>query len=217
MFCKAGYAYTYAGDDPVNKSDPSGDATVGFCVGAGAAALIGPSVIGEGCLTRTVLTPNDDIGWVGTGGGGGAAGLSVFANGSIQISNADFLGQLRGPFAYSVLSVGDFYGGTVVVSWGQDSQNQNIFTIDIGAGISFNAKKAVAPAPFVLGGGVTDTGVTVVRDWWEADPLRWVWDGIASAEFPGSGVAYEVSRALARAESWLSAAKATASTTACIT
>jgi hypothetical protein len=186
-------------------------------VGGGFSALIGPSGIGEGCLTRTVLTPNDDIGWVGTGGGGGAAGLSVFLNGSIQISNADYLGELRGPFAYAVLSVGDFYGGTVVVSWGQDSANQNIFTIDIGAGVSFNAKSVVAPAPFVLGGGVTDTGVTVVRDWWEADPLRWAWDAIASAEIPGAGVDYEVYRLLARAEGWLGTAKASAHTTACTT
>ncbi len=65
-----GEPYAYAGDDPVNESDPSGLWTVGYCGGA-AAAFLGPKGFANACLTRVVGGGPDEIGAVETAGGGG--------------------------------------------------------------------------------------------------------------------------------------------------
>jgi hypothetical protein len=167
-----------AGDDPVNNSDPTGQATLGFCGALGGSAL-GPAGFVQGCLVRTVGTPNDDIGFSGSIGGGGGQSLGAFADGFVEITNADNLNDLRGPFAWFELNVGDVYGGAVIVFVGKGTQNKTIYGMDIGGGINFNVNGTVKGVPFTVAGGVVVTGVHIVRQWWLADPLRAYWDGQA--------------------------------------
>jgi RHS repeat-associated protein len=153
-----GEPYGYVGDDPSNGIDPLGLLTIGFC-GALGGSLLGPSGFAEGCLTRTQLTKNDEIGVVGTVGGGGAPSLAGFASGYISITNATDLSQLRGPFAYTMLNVGDEFGGSVIVFVGKDSSNKTVFGVEIGGGVQFNINSTIPAAPFTFGGGIETTGV----------------------------------------------------------
>jgi RHS repeat-associated protein len=166
-----GQPYEYAGDDSVNASDPSGLITVGFCTVVGA-SLLGPSGFGSGCLTRTVSGGKHQIGVVGTIGGGGAQSISVFAQGSEEVTNATSLDQLRGPFAYFLVNVGDLYGGSVIVFIGKG----NIFGVDVGGGFSVNLAKGLPIAPFTIGGGVDNSYVAVFHHFWETIPARLAWD-----------------------------------------
>jgi RHS repeat-associated protein len=63
-FSSTDTAYTYAGDDPVNGSDPSGKATVGICGSAAAAAgaLLGFGGTGSLCLVHTMFAQADEWG-----------------------------------------------------------------------------------------------------------------------------------------------------------
>jgi len=166
-----------AGDDPVNEGDPSGKATVGFCGFAGF-ALAGPSGFGSGCLTRTVTGNSDQIGVVGTYGGGGAQSISGFAQFGEEFTNATSLDQLRGPFAYFILNVGDIYGGSVTVFAGGDG----IFGIQFSGGYSINfAKRWVTGAPFTIAGGADKSFVTIFHHLWETVPADLSWDALSFA------------------------------------
>ena len=172
-----GQPYAYAGDDPVNGGDPSGKATVGFCGFLGG-ALAGPSGFGSGCLTRTVTGNSDQIGVVGTYGGGGAQSISGFAQFGEEVTNATSLNQLRGPFAYFILTVGDLYGGFVTVFVG----GGDIFGIQFSGGYSLNfAKRWVTGAPFTIAAGADKSFVTIFHHFWETIPADLEWDGLSLA------------------------------------
>jgi len=166
--------YGYAGDDPVNNSDPTGDATLGLCGALGGSAL-GPAGFAEGCLVRNLSQSNDQIGFTGTLGGGGASSLAAFANGYIQVTNATNLNDLRGPFAWFEVDVAEPVDGSVVVFTGTGTHNQTIYGIEIGGGVAAEASVA-AGAPFTIAAGAETTGVHILTQWWIADALRAFWD-----------------------------------------
>ena len=136
----AGDRYTYAGNDPVNASDPSERMTVGVCGGAaaGAAALLGVGISGQVCLVRTVFDPHgeDDIGitetvGVSNVGLGASAGVGV----SYQVTNAVHLQDLAHWF-YSVdvsADVGPGLSGSFF--WGKGAKGESIYGINGGLSI----------------------------------------------------------------------------------
>jgi hypothetical protein len=175
--------YTYAGDDPVNMRDPSGNLTVGYCAGL-FGALLGPQTSGAACLTRVVSGGPDEIGVVGTWANGGpnlmiAGGVMV----AEEISTATEIGQLRGPFAYFQVSLQDDegQGGSVVVFTGTTSSNKWIFGIDVEAGVALWAPKTFPLSPVIMGGGWEVSGVTVFNDWWQRLGADLMWDGMGLA------------------------------------
>ena len=142
--------YTYGEDDPVTNTDRSGLSTNGYCIGGGAAW--GPGIFGQVCI---VTSSTGQIGITGTvGGGGGSPNASI--GGYSQVSNANDLNQLRGPFGYGGFGVGEGVsigaGGFV----GLDSCNQTIYGGEAGGGVGVRV-----PIPFEAHGGASVTGVHV--------------------------------------------------------
>jgi len=181
---QTGEPYAYAGGDPVNESDPTGQDTLGVC-GAISGSALGAAGFVSGCLDRTVGTPNDDIGFVGTVGVGGSAGYGAFGSVFVQVSNADSLDDLRGPFAWFGITIGGgTYGAQAIAFVGNGANNRSIFGIELGAGRAVNVS-GVSSSPFIISGGFETTGVHIVRQWWLADPLRLLWDVLT----PGVNVA----------------------------
>ena len=106
--------YTYAGDNPLNRRDPRGLATVGICV-SGEIALgirVGVGVCGQ-------VSTSGEVGVTGTVSGGAASGAGVSAGIGLQGSNAEHIAELGGPFAHlggsihagGGVSADTFYGG----------------------------------------------------------------------------------------------------------
>ncbi len=94
--------YAYAAGEPNGNTDPTGLDTVGVCLDA--TEQLGPiSVIGGSCLTRTVDGSPDQIGVVGTIGGGPGAGADISGGVSYAVSNANSLSQLKGVFFYATI------------------------------------------------------------------------------------------------------------------
>ena len=172
-----------AGDDPVNESDPSGQATVGYCGGA-AGAFLGAKGFANACLTRVVFGGPDEIGPVETAGGGGpklivGGGVQV----ALQISNATSLKDLTGPFAYWELDVQTDIpeyplGASVVVFAGKSSENKSIWGIDLAAGLDFNLARQIPGVPVLVGDGADYSWAQVFHHWWEWGPADVAWDGV---------------------------------------
>jgi RHS repeat-associated protein len=156
--------YYYAGDNAVNNTDPSGEATLGECVSASVQSI--GAFTTDGCLTRTVMTPsgNDDIGIVATAGGGVGPGAGVAVGGGFSISNANHLSDLANWFTYTTVTVDDGPGGAVSVFWNND------FTI---YGISISA---LAGAEDGATAGKSWTRVIKFNDGNLANSARLVWD-----------------------------------------
>ena len=106
--------YTYAGDNPLNRRDPRGLATVGICV-SGEIALgirVGVGVCGQ-------VSTSGEVGVTGTVSGGAASGAGASAGIGLQGSNAEHIAELGGPFAHlggsihagGGVSADTFYGG----------------------------------------------------------------------------------------------------------
>jgi hypothetical protein len=114
-------AYAYAGDDPVNRSDPTGDFSLGIC--AGFETHIAFLQLGAGdCLTEIRSGSNTgQIGIVGTALTGLGLGLGVGLQFYVQVSNADNLNQLGSWFTYFAASAalgGGILGGDVGIEAG---------------------------------------------------------------------------------------------------
>ncbi|HMD46094.1 MAG TPA: RHS repeat-associated core domain-containing protein [Acidimicrobiales bacterium] len=167
--------YGYAGDDPVNGSDPSGDLTVGVCAGDALKLGLGSvfhGVQNEGliCLVRTVFEPNghDDIGLTETLSNVDGTTLGGSVSGGIfyTVSNANDLQQLGGVFTDAEADVGALsipVGGSASLFWG----GKGIIGVQGGVGVG----EGEAVSQFT-----TTTWVQQARQWWIADPLRVIWN-----------------------------------------
>jgi RHS repeat-associated protein len=139
MLAQTGQPYSYAGNDPVNQTDPSGLLTVGVCggvageflpfagFGGGANACVflgGPSLIGPANLAVSET--------VSKSGAGVAVGANAQAG--FQISDAKEPHQLAGWFTEvsATISVAE-YGGSIGVFWGHD----NAGSLILGANVDY--------------------------------------------------------------------------------
>lgn len=170
--------YSYANDDPVNSTDPTGKFTVGVCGNLSAQIAIIGGLGGTGtlCLVRTLFTPggNDDIGVTETAGAS-APGLGAAAGGALeyQVSNANHLQDLAHHFTNVVtaipLTLGIGVGANAEVFVGKGADSQNIYGAQLG--LSFGG-----------GGGAfvydTNTWVQQVRGTVPANVLRIIWDAL---------------------------------------
>jgi RHS repeat-associated protein len=173
-FATTDTAYTYAAGDPVNKTDPSGMVTIGFCGGFSGAVPFAGFVAG-GCLTRTVdASGEDDIGLTGTIGAGGGGGVNFGASAYLQISNATNLQELGKDFVFAQVAAEGGIGASVGVFWNSRfnedsplSAAASIYGIDIG--VSFGGGASVLV-------GVSRTGVHQFNGTIEANLARLAWD-----------------------------------------
>jgi RHS repeat-associated protein len=177
-FEKTDTAYSYATDDPVDRTDPTGRDTVGICgnLSAQISFIGGFGGTGTLCLVRTVFTPggNDDIGITETAGAA-PLGLGASVGGSLefQVSNANHLQDLAHRFWNAIANVsltpGFGFGVTAGTFWGKGSSNQKIYGAQGGFG---------------LGGGYggylyeTNTWVQQVNGVVQANILRLLWDAL---------------------------------------
>lgn len=165
-----GAPYSYADDDPVDNTDPSGlfcwgvcsfsnawndtggkvvhyvaSHTIGGCVNVNAAFGVGGSA--EGCVALVGGKPTV-IGSVE--GGGGTPGVSV--TGGLLISNAHTPSQLRGAFGVGGVSVGEGLVAGDQAAVGSDACGNTIWTNEIDGGLGL-----YGPLPFQVFGGVSNT------------------------------------------------------------
>ena len=180
---ETGQPYAYAGDDPVNGSDPTGLITCGGWIPIGCGVVtdaqnqvsgqvkqvvngtfgirlsggigFGLGGTGQVCLVESGLGRHLGVTeTVGVGGQSPAAGVSV----GIEESNATAPGQLRGAFGYGNGSVviGPDAGITAGGSGfiGNDACNNTIVGGEANLGIG-----AKFPIPFSFGGGGSYTWV----------------------------------------------------------
>jgi RHS repeat-associated protein len=174
--------YTYAANDPVERQDPLGMNSVGFCLGAGGVApwpgtpIASAGGFGQFCLARTTNTPtgNDDVGFYWSSGTerGTAAGAGLGGGPTFFVANSNYLGHLAGPFRYlSIQGIGSpvpGWSGNVAVFYSMP-HGTIPFTFGVEFGMSFGFGASV-------GTWSEDSGVYVERNMWIANPLRWIWD-----------------------------------------
>lgn len=176
--------YEYAGDDPVNESDPSGKFTLGICLQAGVTFGLGSLLHGEinsgsACLTRTVGGATDQIGLTETlanVGSGTALGADLSGSIAVQISNANTLDELSGVFTNTTVSAGPIDGvqfgpgGTATFFTGSATDGRKIWGASLG--ISFGIGVDVAKYP-------TTTWVQVAHNPFLVIPADILWDNLA--------------------------------------
>jgi RHS repeat-associated protein len=149
-----GQPYTYVSDGPVAGRDPSGLIGWGECL-AGLAEWAG-MVTGSACLNATLNLSTGEVqfgGSVSTGGGLGMFGVGI-AFGP-QLSNANQISDLGGPFG--TIGASAAFGVSLGADGftGQGSCNQQIFGLNTQAGVGINLP---GPIPFwEIHGGVTYT------------------------------------------------------------
>jgi RHS repeat-associated protein len=116
--------YIYTLDNPLNFSDPNGLVTVGTCLHVG--GLIG-EIVGYQGQACAVVSSSGDVG-VTVGGGptvsGGTGAIDVGP--SVQVSNAESISQLYGPFAQAGGSAAFGVGGFGDAFTGRDSCGEQI-------------------------------------------------------------------------------------------
>ena len=164
--------YEYAGDNPVNQTDASGNWVLGFC-GGFFLAILGAREA-SGCLVRTFWEPSgrDDIGFTGTWGsgwGGFGAGLNL----GILISNADYIQDLGGPFRAINISYLRL-GASLFTGIGPYTHHRVV-------GAELQLCYCASLAKYGAGWVTTHTNTRVIRDWWQADPLRLIWNALVNA------------------------------------
>ena len=190
-FATTDTAYTYAGDDPVNGSDPSGLETVGLCgsvslgggvfkqvlSAVGLGLLTSTAASGSICEVDTINVPADEWALTVTAGFSYYKTLGAWAgvSGTVQLSTASHVNDLSGVFHLAQGSFGSVTGG---VFWGgatSPSGPNAILGIDLGAGLSLGAGVTSLP---------TNTWVFEATNWVAKQVLEWAWriDGGAAAD-----------------------------------
>lgn len=86
--------YVYADDNPLNNYDPAGLLTVGICVHGEVNFIVHIGV--SGCAQAST---SGEVGGTVVGSGGLAQGAGVGATVGPQVSNAEHISELSGPFA----------------------------------------------------------------------------------------------------------------------
>ncbi len=155
-FCRAELASDSpeAGGDPVNQSDPTGLWTEGYCVQAGGSVAVGAAGV-QGCIVES--NGNQEVGLTFSGGYGvgislngsawkrfltspseagawKALGASGAATGGYEISNAQNITDLAGPFREHAITLGDGWGGTATYFTG-NSPDGEVTGIYLGVGV----------------------------------------------------------------------------------
>jgi len=144
--------YTYAGDDPVNATDPSGEKTIGVCIDAYAiSAVFGHGSLGfiSGCLVWNYATAVAVTVTEGQGDSNGLDGGGDITVG-VQSSTAGNPYDLAGPFNFSYRSVGAVaVGASVNIFWNSDGTVKGL-----------QAEGGVGPdVGYAQGNGTSDTQV----------------------------------------------------------
>jgi RHS repeat-associated protein len=122
--------YVFANNNPLNRQDPSGQASSGFC-GVGMAGFI-MGVMGQVCIVVAVDDRNGNVTFGTTETfGGGMQTPALVADLSSQFSTARSVDQLSGVFGYGGITAAD--------------------VVDTGVGV-FGGKCSDAPGGMVLGG-----------------------------------------------------------------
>ncbi len=139
--------YNYALDNPLNFSDPNGLTTVGTCIHVG--GLIG-EIVGYQGQACAVVSSSGDVG-VTAGGGptvsGGTGAIDVGP--SVQVSSANNIPQLYGPFAQGGGSAAFGVGGFGDAFTGRDSCGEQISGGDVGIAGGIGAEVHAGPTETV--------------------------------------------------------------------
>ena len=139
--------YIYTLDNPLNFSDPNGLTTVGTCLHVG--GLIG-EIVGYQGQACAVVSSSGDVG-VTVGGGptvsGGTGAIDVGP--SVQVSNANNVSQLYGPFAQAGGSAAFGVGGFGDAFTGRDSCGEEISGGDVGIAAGIGAEVHAGPTETV--------------------------------------------------------------------
>jgi RHS repeat-associated protein len=133
--------YAYAHDSPALLSDPSGLWTAGICSEVGF-SFLGATIGGSLCI---VVSSNFQFGVTATGGGGGApisAPISGSAGLAAQLSTADYIEDLGGPFYQAGVAAGAGVGAEGSLFGGRGSCKQPVVGINLG--LQLTTPKATA-------------------------------------------------------------------------
>lgn len=148
LLSQTGQPYSYAADDPVNQSDPTGQFTLGICGGGSASALISIYHFGSGAAgSGSICAFADTTGFFGNitsislsetlaySLASFAQGLSFGINGflGVQISTAASPHDLTGWFQQRSVDASIATDGVEgSVFWGRDSAGQMVYGAELG-------------------------------------------------------------------------------------
>ncbi len=151
MLAATGEPYAYANDEPNVLIDPAGLGTWGLCLAGTATGGLG--VTGSLCRVIAFDPFTGEVQYGYTETGGYAIGIpSAGAGASLQVSNANQISELAGPFGYAGGSIGELFSGSGEIFAGVGPCNEHIVGGSVGAGVGVSA----APG-FEVHGGITDT------------------------------------------------------------